>query len=1576
MAVMTFGVTPINKLTRNAHDNQYVHKLTSYNAGDPLSKVSGAGNYMSSGAAVKIWGQTFDGTHDITGDLSDANNITASGRVRANIFYQNGNPVLDNDNSEVAENYVKIYNTTKYFLSTDEFGNVNRDLHIDGDLFVNGDGTFEGDVNLQGLEAQSIHTHELTADIAHFFELQIDKIKAVGGTVIITPANFKVDLVEEIEGGYRCYQACKDDTRNKAADDLWDDGDQAICASFNASEGTSFDVSNKFYWCAVTAHGRIQKDDVWYLYIDLSTSDKDEACTVNPEVGDEIVQLGNKTNTARQNAIILSAYKSPDSGVTAPSIAQYKGINDYTLSSHRTTVISPSGNIFRGEFHIETGENIEDLINGGGGGGEGQGGEGTGTTPYVHFAWADDANGTGFTKDPAQADGKYYLGVCTNNSEDETNLVWTDYTWMRIKGEPGDPGQPGQATGVNACHLDFDNENDTVLATPDGTIVQSTLPTTNLLFFDGNDVVTMLESAMTVTAKGCTYTKSSYVYGGVNKGFTFKITDVTTADFSLTVEYLYNGTYYRAVFNGKRLVGTIKWEIITTPTVVRKKTDGTLSSNSIKVDIYKTDTQGVRKRDTTINASDKRIRYYIGGSSTAKYLSAGGSIPSTEFADSNAVTIELYDQNNVICDKETVCIIADGTDGKNVSQVTTYYQAFEQEGTYTRTQGTWTEWVSKSGWSKEKRYLYAYQYWFFTDHTETYSSVYLASVWGQDGDNTAQDGKPGADAEFFMLVPLKRNAVVTKRDVLTIDFQYNIFHVKGEVVEKVANIQNEGFKAKFKSDDNTGSTYENWTYSGDTISYSNSEFATNYHKSSNPPTGFFISLTNSEGTVFDTDHVKVVFDAGAALDIADDIRSYVQDVEGNLSTISQKANEIEARVNDVEGDYSQIKQQVDNINIGVQRSQGLNLMTGIGTGEGWTMPTDEERGKFEFEADNAFGYYTFTITNYGYVDGTYTDVNLASPIIGVEPNQTYTLSFWFKPLGCAASDFNYYLEEGTTASKVRSWVQVFGSENKNVGFSNTELASLPSTVIYLNNHQVMYDESGYYRYTATFNTSTYSGRYAANYIRLLFHNRTHPAKVQGETDDGTSVINIRNVQIEKGDTATAFAVDKAYSESLINSTADSISLRVKNAFESTGIDIETGQITLDATKTKVMGNLEIHESESGMTVFDDSGNPRINVVPELIGDYDHFDAGTQTYINASGYNYSPKYSVTTDKVAIGNLTAGTNCTMGPFTIFIHSNPGTIGAESHWPTTYSIKLEVILTRQGNSSWSTTQSFNASKVQYSQYRMTSNYTFNPPTNDVYYVQFKVSNDETPPSQYYKQMLSVNAKWAFYTTSQTTIGLDGFMSHPDVNKVLWVSRDNMVMQHGIEATRGIRIDDKGLRINTGPGYATAAMDSSKMSPRWLPIWNFTPIFSIGSVPRVYTSTYITPANGNRWAYRINPWQDAGICLPGPHWNDKGGTDEVWILLPETSYTDEFGIRQSLPTGYTVTIINPQHDREDNPYEVYVGAQPGTGTVWLEGQQMSFIDANLNLNAYIRLSAALDQARDTFIWDGFYWLCMHDVQ
>lgn len=187
----------------------------------------------------------------------------------------------------------------------------------------------------------------LVRKVAYFIELIIKRLSYSGGEIVLTPAGMKCSKVEVYDKFYRCYFEQDDGDRSIVQE--FKAGDQARCQTFNVEEGVSHNVSNTYYWRLVTATGK--------NYIDLSIEDCDTG-SMEPSAGDHIVQLGNRTDATRQNAIILSTV-----GDDAPSIKQYKGINGYTLRNKEVTILSPTLNKFLGQFISEvTGKSYDDMF--------------------------------------------------------------------------------------------------------------------------------------------------------------------------------------------------------------------------------------------------------------------------------------------------------------------------------------------------------------------------------------------------------------------------------------------------------------------------------------------------------------------------------------------------------------------------------------------------------------------------------------------------------------------------------------------------------------------------------------------------------------------------------------------------------------------------------------------------------------------------------------------------------------------------------------------------------------------------------------------------------------------------------------------------------------------------------------------------------------------------------------------------------------------------------------------------------------------------------------------------------------
>lgn len=151
---------------------------------------------------------------------------------------------------------------------------------------------------------------------AVFDELEVKKKTHVGGEQIISPAGMKCVRVEELDESYRCFFLSEVD--GVTINNEFTVGTLALAQEFNIKEGTSHNVSNRYYWREVTGVGSD--------YIDLSKTNADKDSDV-PAAGDDIIGLGHLTDITRQAAIILSSVNE-----TSPSIIFYQGINSFSLA--------------------------------------------------------------------------------------------------------------------------------------------------------------------------------------------------------------------------------------------------------------------------------------------------------------------------------------------------------------------------------------------------------------------------------------------------------------------------------------------------------------------------------------------------------------------------------------------------------------------------------------------------------------------------------------------------------------------------------------------------------------------------------------------------------------------------------------------------------------------------------------------------------------------------------------------------------------------------------------------------------------------------------------------------------------------------------------------------------------------------------------------------------------------------------------------------------------------------------------------------------------------------------------------
>ena len=180
----------------------------------------------------------------------------------------------------------------------------------------------------------------LVRKAAEFVKLVIRELQSVGGEIVLSPASMKISKVDFLKKGtllpeygptplrydvYRCSFLTK--RGDEEITNPFVVNDLVRCQTFNIKEGTTANAKNKYYWRRVMLVGTD--------YIDILALSGGNYGDSQPEVGDELVQMGNTTDVARQSVLYLSAY-----GSDSPSIKLYKGVNDYTLDGKEIFVVS------------------------------------------------------------------------------------------------------------------------------------------------------------------------------------------------------------------------------------------------------------------------------------------------------------------------------------------------------------------------------------------------------------------------------------------------------------------------------------------------------------------------------------------------------------------------------------------------------------------------------------------------------------------------------------------------------------------------------------------------------------------------------------------------------------------------------------------------------------------------------------------------------------------------------------------------------------------------------------------------------------------------------------------------------------------------------------------------------------------------------------------------------------------------------------------------------------------------------------------------------------------------------------
>lgn len=291
---------------------------------------------------------SFEGQGDILGIVGDDTDLSSNEYIVTPKYLDSH--ALSSIHDDTAAGHISFSKGLDSGDDIDVTGSIfaTKDLSISGSsqLGTNGTstnfGNYIADSTGATIKVENDGTSYIEADYlsirraADFREITIRELRYIGGELAITPAAMQVCKVERLDAEmnvltddsagatyFKCYFETTDANGKQKLYQEFVAGDQARCQQFGISQGTSEFVKTKYYWRLVSAVG----ED--YIVLSNKYGEKDAYTTSEPDVNDNIVQLGYQGAESlpnRQSAIILSATAND-----APSQKYYEGIDDFSL---------------------------------------------------------------------------------------------------------------------------------------------------------------------------------------------------------------------------------------------------------------------------------------------------------------------------------------------------------------------------------------------------------------------------------------------------------------------------------------------------------------------------------------------------------------------------------------------------------------------------------------------------------------------------------------------------------------------------------------------------------------------------------------------------------------------------------------------------------------------------------------------------------------------------------------------------------------------------------------------------------------------------------------------------------------------------------------------------------------------------------------------------------------------------------------------------------------------------------------------------------------------------------------------
>ena len=240
-------------------------------------------------------------------------------------------------------------------------------------------------------------------------------------------------------------------------------------------------------------------------------------------------------------------------------------------------------------------------------------------------------------------------------------------------------------------------------------------------------------------------------------------------------------------------------------------------------------------------------------------------------------------------------------------------------------------------------------------------------------------------------------------------------------------------------------------------------------------------------------------------------------------------------------------------------------------------------------------------------------------------------------------------------------------------------------------------------------------------------------------------------------------------QSQITQLPDEIKAEVNDGLQSTGIDITNGTITLDAENTVIDGNLNIHNANEGLIIYDnETDKPAITIIGDELGTI-NTATGSTTEITASGIMNGTKFSF--PLIDLGTYEASNIISISHLKIKESNTYSTIG-------NLYFKLDIL--KNDTSVLNRTGKFEQNIPHNNKIWETGlliQYTVPSGGNDHYYLKISLESDNNQVNN----TLTLYGNSNVYLTKLNKISNNGVVFKHANDKQIWIGEDTYRLQWG---------------------------------------------------------------------------------------------------------------------------------------------------------------------------------------------------